>query len=88
MIIDAYGFRSTTEGFLKRERKAADFVTSLDGNKTYLRFSTEELGPIWEIDSAAGTIRWTIGEWADRENLAYETDVNTPLEADAGSIEV
>lgn len=87
MIIDAYGYRSTTAGYMNKERKPADFVNSADETKVYLRFTTDDLGPIWEVNNTDGTIRWTVGSWANRESLTYETDVNTPLDVDAGSIE-
>ena len=76
--IDCYGFSKTSVDYFKRQKVPVNITTS--GNYTYLRFSTEETGPIHRIENSgsSSSIMWAYGAWSDRESLTYDTDLNTP----------
>lgn len=81
MVIDCYGWDSRSSHFLKDERAVADVVKS--GSITYLRFTTDDVGPIHKIDESVPgttTIRWTYGSWEQRSTLTYSYDKNTTIE--------
>lgn len=81
MLIDCYGYESSSIYFRNKEKHIHECAKS--GSITYLRFSTDEVGPIHKIDEtdpADRKIMWAYGAWEDRESLDYKTDKNTPLE--------
>lgn len=80
MVIDCYGYESQSP-FYQRRRKQL-YESSKEGGVTFLRFSRDETGPIHRIEELDGITRisWSYGSWADRKTLAYETDLNTPIE--------
>ncbi len=80
MLIDCYGNPSTSEFYQRRRSHFAESVQS--GAFTYIRYGTEETGPVHrldETDAANPKLRWAFGAWADRESLNYVNDLNTPL---------
>ena len=82
--IDCFGFNKTGEDYFRREKKAVD-VASDGSTYTYIRFSLEDVCPIWRIDSSGGntSIRWDYGAWSDRDMLSYSHELNQPMEIEA-----
>ena len=80
MVIDAYGYPVNHALFLRGQKGVADKI--VDGTTTYLRYSKEDIGPIWKIEEAVDgsvTIRWGYGSWADYSNVTYDHDTNQPM---------
>ncbi len=86
MLIDCYGYESRSINYQTKEKHVHECATS--GNFTYIRFSTEDTGPVHRVDETDPDnpkILWAYGSWADRENLVYTADKNTPLEIEANA---
>ena len=81
--IDCYGYNHLSVDYLSRKRMPFD-VEETD-TRIYIRFSTQDVGPIHCIqhdESGHTFIRWAFGSWANRANLTYAADLNTPIEID------
>ena len=82
MLKDCYGFDATSSNYMRTKKQPAD--VEIVGDVTYMRFSTDDVGPIHKITVFGSTtsIRWSWGDWHDKENLTFENDLNTPIDVE------
>lgn len=81
MLIDSYGFPSTSVDYFHRKKQFAESAKA--GNYTYIRFGTEDIGPIQRLDESDPDnpkLLWAYGSWADKANLTFSVDLNTPID--------
>ncbi len=84
MLIDCYGFPSTSVGYQSQKKHFAESVKI--GDYTYIRFGTDNKGPIQRLDETDADnpkMRWAYGEWSNKETLTYTNDLNTPIDIGA-----
>lgn len=80
MLVDCYGY-GITDPFYQRKKKNF-YESATSGSITYMRFSTEDIGPIHKLDQTDAdnpVLTWTYGSWTDRATLTYSVDLNTSI---------
>lgn len=78
---DCYG-HAIIDPFYRQPRLTPCEVVEADGY-TYMRFTTDDVGPIHRIDAAESgvtKIMWAYGAWDDRATLEYTHTLNEPIE--------
>jgi hypothetical protein len=84
MLIDCYGFPSNSIAYQKQKKHFAESVKI--GGFTYIRFGTDDIGPIHRLDESAADnpkLLWAYGSWADKGNISFATDLNAPIDIGA-----
>lgn len=79
MLKDCYGFDATSSNYMRMKKQPAD--VEIVGDVTYMRFSTDDIGPIHRVtvDGSTTSIRWAYGSWSGKTALAFNADLNTPI---------
>lgn len=81
MLIDCYGYLVTSQFY--QNKKKSIYESNKIGDYTYMRFSTNDIGPIHRLDETDPEdqkLLWAYGSWYSRASLAYTVDLNTSID--------
>ena len=79
-LFNSYGYECIGGVSVKGPRNVYQYADNSDGSAVFLRFISNETGPVWKIDLNSGIIAWNYCAWSDRETAEFTADTNTLIE--------